>query len=100
MKGDLLTRRLILPGRGTELDSTEQTSWLLFLKTLDGLEDDKAAVAALEGRVSSPILEEPCRWNSWAAAKTASGQLDHKAALTGDDLREKTRSATCAQLLL
>jgi type I restriction enzyme M protein len=45
-------------------------------------------VAALEGRVSSPILEEPCRWNSWAAAKTASGQLDHHASLTGDDLRD------------
>lgn len=26
----------------TELDYTEQTSWLLFLKFLDGLEQDKA----------------------------------------------------------
>jgi type I restriction enzyme M protein len=75
-------------GCGTELDYTEQTSWLLFLKYLDGLEDDKAAVAALEGRSYSPILEEPYRWNSWAAPKNASGQLDHHAALTGDDLRD------------
>ncbi|MCP9818604.1 N-6 DNA methylase [Synechococcus sp. Cruz-9H2] len=75
-------------GCGTELDYTEQTSWLLFLKYLDGLEDDKAAVAALEGRSYAPILEEPYRWNSWAAPKTASGQLDHHAALTGDDLRD------------
>ena len=25
-------------------------------------------------------------WNSWAAPKNASGQLDHHAALTGDEL--------------
>jgi type I restriction enzyme M protein len=75
-------------GCGTELDYTEQTSWLLFLKYLDGLEDDRATVAALEGRAYSPILEEPYRWSRWAAPKNASGQLDHHAALTGDDLRD------------
>jgi type I restriction enzyme M protein len=75
-------------GCGTELDYTEQTSWLLFLKYLDGLEDDRAAVAALEGRTYTPILEEPYRWSRWAAPKNASGQLDHHAALTGDDLRD------------
>jgi len=75
-------------GCGTELDYTEQTSWLLFLKYLDGLEDDKAAVTALEGRSYTPILDKPYRWNSWAAPKNASGQLDHHAALTGDDLRD------------
>ncbi|WP_254933664.1 N-6 DNA methylase [Cyanobium sp. WAJ14-Wanaka] len=75
-------------GCGTELDYTEQTSWLLFLKYLDGLEDDKATVAALEGHSYSPILAEPYRWNSWAAPKNASGQLDHNVAITGDDLRE------------
>jgi type I restriction enzyme M protein len=75
-------------GCGTELDYTEQTSWLLFLKYLDGLEDDRAAVAALEGRSYSPILEEPYRWSRWAAPKNASGQLDHHASLTGDDLRD------------
>lgn len=75
-------------GCGTELDYTEQTSWLLFLKYLDGLEDDRAAMALLEGRSHTPILEEPYRWNSWAAPKAADGQLDHNAALTGDDLRD------------
>jgi type I restriction enzyme M protein len=75
-------------GCGTELDYTEQTSWLLFLKYLDGLEDDRAAMALLEGRSPSPILDEPYRWNSWAAPKDAGGQLDHNAALTGDDLRD------------
>ena len=75
-------------GCGTELDYTEQTSWLLFLKYLDGLEDDRAAMAALEGRSYTPILEEPYRWSRWAAPKNANGQLDHHAALTGDDLRD------------
>jgi type I restriction enzyme M protein len=75
-------------GCGTELDYTEQTSWLLFLKYLDGLEDDKATVAALEGRTHTPILERAYRWNSWAAPKNDSGQLDHHVALTGDDLRD------------
>ena len=37
-------------GCTTELDYTEQTSWLLFLKYLDNLEEDKAMEAALEGR--------------------------------------------------
>ena len=36
-------------GCTTELDYTEQTSWLLFLKYLDGLEQDRADEAALEG---------------------------------------------------
>ena len=75
-------------GCGTELDYTEQTSWLLFLKYLDGLEDDRAAMAALEGRSPNTILEMTYRWNSWAAPKDANGQLDHHAALTGDDLRD------------
>ncbi len=37
-------------GCTTELDYTEQTSWLLFLKYLEDLEQDKANVAALDGK--------------------------------------------------
>jgi len=73
-------------GCTTELDYTEQTSWLLFLKYLDGLEQDKAAEALLEGRIYRFILDAPYRWESWAAPKDANGQLDHDRALTGDDL--------------
>ncbi len=75
-------------GCTTELDYTEQTSWLLFLKYLDGLEQDKATEAALEGRAYSYILDEAYRWESWAAPKGADGKLDHNRALTGDDLRD------------
>ena len=49
-------------GCTTELDYTEQTSWLLFLKYLDGLEQDKATEAALVGQRYSPILDAPYRW--------------------------------------
>lgn len=37
-------------GCSSELDYTEQTSWLLFLKYLDGQEHDKADEAALENK--------------------------------------------------
>lgn len=73
-------------GCTTELDYTEQTSWLLFLKYLDGLEQDRADVAALEGRKYSYILDAEYRWERWAAPKGKDGKLDHNVALTGDDL--------------
>jgi type I restriction enzyme M protein len=75
-------------GCTSELDYTEQSSWLLFLKYLDALEADKATEAALEGKTYSFILDKPYRWESWAAPKTADGRLDHNAAMTGDDLRD------------
>jgi type I restriction enzyme M protein len=75
-------------GCTTELDYTEQTSWLLFLKYLDALEQDRATEAELEGKKSSFILEKPFRWESWAAPKGKDGKLNHNAALTGDDLRD------------
>jgi type I restriction enzyme M protein len=73
-------------GCTTELDYTEQTSWLLFLKYLDGLEQDKADEARLEGKKYSYILEKPYRWESWAAPKDKDGKLDHNVAQSGDDL--------------
>ncbi|MBD9360376.1 class I SAM-dependent DNA methyltransferase [Methylomonas fluvii] len=75
-------------GCASELDYTEQTSWLLFLKYLDGLEQDKAMEEELEGLGYRYILDQPYRWESWAAPKTADGKLDHNTALTGDDLRD------------
>lgn len=75
-------------GCTTELDYTEQTSWLLFLKYLDGLEEDRAAEAALQGRKRAYILDKAYRWDEWAAPKTKDGSLDHARAKTGDDLRD------------
>ncbi len=75
-------------GCTTELDYTEQTSWLLFLKYLDGLEQDRADEAAMSGKKYAFILDKPYRWESWAAPKTKDGKLDHNRAMTGDDLRD------------
>ena len=75
-------------GCTTELDYTEQASWLLFLKYLDGLEQDLADEAALKGKKYSYILDTPYRWERWAAPKGKDGRLDHNKAQTGDDLRD------------
>ncbi|GAC1636936.1 MAG: N-6 DNA methylase [Candidatus Acidiferrum sp.] len=75
-------------GCTTELDYTEQTSWLLFLKYLEALEDERATQAKLDGRKPAPILDKAYRWEEWAAPKDKSGQIDHNRALTGDDLRD------------
>src|ERR1043166_5467624 len=75
-------------GCTTELDYTEQTSWLLFLKYLDGLEEDKATEAALNGKKYSYILDKQYRWESWAAPKDKCGKIDHNKALVGDGLRD------------
>ncbi len=73
-------------GCTTELDYTEQTSWLLFLKYLDDLEQEKAIQAELKGKPYTYIIDEPYRWSSWAAPKTPEGEFDHNRAMTGDDL--------------
>ncbi|MCX6973616.1 MAG: N-6 DNA methylase, partial [Verrucomicrobia bacterium] len=73
-------------GCTSELDYTEQTSWLLFLKYLDALENDKSTEAALEGKGYAHILDKPYRWETWAAPKGKDGKMDHNTAPGGDDL--------------
>jgi hypothetical protein len=51
-------------GCSSELDYTEQTSWLLFLKYLDDLEQEKAMEAELRGKSYEYIIDEPYRWSS------------------------------------
>jgi len=73
-------------GQTTELDYTEQSSWMLFLKYLDDLEQQRRDEAELKGELYSPIIDEEHRWAAWAAPKTVAGEFDHDRALTGDDL--------------
>ena len=75
-------------GCTTELDYTEQTSWLLFLKYLDALEQDKADETALEGKKYTFILDKRFRWEKWAAPKGKNGKINHNRAMVGDDLRD------------
>ena len=85
-------------GCTSELDYTEQSSWLLFLKYLDALEADKALEAELEGKTYSFIIDQPYRWESWATPNGADGKLDHNTALTGDDLRDFVNTKLFAYL--
>jgi type I restriction enzyme M protein len=75
-------------GCTSELDYTEQSSWLLFLKYLDALEFDREQEALLKGQKYQWILEPEYRWSTWAAPKRADGQIDHQLTLTGPDLLE------------
>lgn len=73
-------------GCASELDYTEQSSWLLFLRYLDELEETKAMEAELVGKSYTRILDEEYRWSNWAAPKKSDGEFDHDVALIGDDL--------------
>lgn len=73
-------------GCGTELDYIEQTSWILFLKYLDDLEETKKTESALAGKKYEYILTTDYRWNNWACPKDGGGKLNHNKALDGDDL--------------
>jgi type I restriction enzyme M protein len=73
-------------GCTTELDYTEQSSWILFLKYLDDLEVERATKAELEGKPYTFIIDDEHRWSRWAAPKKADGSLDEDSAQTGDDL--------------
>jgi type I restriction enzyme M protein len=75
-------------GCATELDYTEQTSWILFLRYLDDLEKQNEQKALLEGKKYTYIIDKPHRWSAWAAPKKKDGSFDHDKALTGDDLIE------------
>jgi type I restriction enzyme M protein len=75
-------------GCSSELDYTEQSSWMLFLKYLDDLEYAKSLEAELMGEDYQYIIDEDHRWSKWAAPKDAQGNFDHNNALTGGDLMD------------
>ncbi len=73
-------------GCATELDYVEQGSWLLFLKYLDDLEEEKKQKSALAGAQFTPIIAEEYQWRTWAVPKNPDGQPDDHRMITGDDL--------------
>ena len=73
-------------GADSELDYIGQTSWVMFLKYLDELEQDKCDEAELKGEDYQYILDEEYRWPVWAMPKGPDGKLDHHIAMTGPDL--------------
>ena len=75
-------------GCSSELDYVEQTSWILFLKYLDDLGEDKKTAAELTGKTYTRIIAPEFQWATWAMPKTRDGKPDHHKALTGDDLKD------------
>lgn len=80
-------------GADSELDYIGQTSWVMFLRYLDELEQDKADEAELKGEAYQFILDEEYRWPNWAMPKklvkkgdTEVLEVDHHVAMTGPDL--------------
>jgi type I restriction enzyme M protein len=75
-------------GCTTELDYTEQTSWILFLKYLESMDHAREQEAILTGSLHYPLFDDEYQWSNWAAPKTAEGKLDFHKAMSGDDLVE------------
>ena len=73
-------------GSDSELDYIGQTSWVMFLRYLDELEQDKADEAELQGLEYQYILADEYQWSNWAMPKDEHGKLDHHIAMTGPDL--------------
>lgn len=85
-------------GVATELDYIEQTSWILFLKYLDDLEETKKTETALAGKKYTFIISPEFRWHAWAMPKTSDGKIDHNKALSGDDLKDFVNNKLFAYL--
>ncbi len=73
-------------GADSELDYIGQTSWVMFLRYLDALENDKRDDAEFQNKAYEPIIAHEYKWSVWAMPKGPDGKLDHNAALTGPDL--------------
>jgi len=70
----------------SELDYIGQTSWVMFLRYFDELEQDKADEAELRGEEYQFILAEEYRWPNWAMPKDKNGNLDHHKVSSGPEL--------------
>jgi type I restriction enzyme M protein len=70
-----------------EIDYAEQTSWLLFLKYLDSMENRRKLAAELQGKSYSYIIDNEYKWDTWAAPKR-DGKIDYNARMIGEDLLE------------
>ena len=75
-------------GCSTALDYVEQSSWVLFLKYLDDLENTREQAAELEGKDYPRIITGDYRWNQWAMPQDLFGNYDRAKAMVGDDLTD------------
>ena len=75
-------------GCSTALDYVEQSSWVLFLKYFDDLENTREQAAELEEKTYERIIAGEYQWNEWAMPLDEKGNYDVKRAMVGDDLIE------------
>ena len=73
-------------GIATAIDYIEQTSWILFLKYIDDIEENRKISAELVGKKYEPILEEKYRFSVWATPKNEKGEIDYNKRRVNDDL--------------
>lgn len=64
-------------GLNGDLDRLPMLTWIMFLKFLDDLEDERETAAELRGTAFRPAIEPPYRWRDWAAVEGG---------ITGDEL--------------
>ncbi|MBA2245974.1 MAG: SAM-dependent DNA methyltransferase [Gemmatimonadetes bacterium] len=64
-------------GLSGDADRLPMLTWIMFLKFLDDMEQERETAAVLAEREFRPAIESPYRWRDWAA--------DEKG-ITGDDL--------------
>ncbi|HVJ04234.1 MAG TPA: N-6 DNA methylase [Candidatus Saccharimonadales bacterium] len=64
-------------GLNGDLDRLPLLTWIMFLKFLDDLEQQREEEAALAGKKFKPAIEAPYRWRDWAADPQG---------ITGDEL--------------
>ena len=64
-------------GLNGDLDRLPLLTWIMFLKFLDDLEQQREEEASLSGKKFRPAIEAPYRWRDWAADSQG---------ITGDEL--------------
>src|SRR5882724_8521640 len=64
-------------GLNGDLDRLPLLTWIMFLKFLDDLEQQREQEAKLAGKKFRPAIEKPYRWRDWAASPQG---------ITGDEL--------------
>jgi type I restriction enzyme M protein len=64
-------------GLNGDLDRLPLLTWIMFLKFLDDLEQQREQEAKLGGKRFRPAIDEPYRWRDWAADPQG---------ITGDEL--------------
>lgn len=67
-------------------DYMSQMSWILFLKYLDELEENRKHDAVFANKTYEPLFKEEFQWDIWAAPKKKDGTPDVTAQLVGQDL--------------